>query len=150
MLTGTEKQIKFAEKVRNYVLFQLSTIDETEVKSLIKTIEKIKKAEVILDAFADMFKCKNVKTKTLEFLTWEKKEKYTQKDIISIKNRGITIKEIPDDEFEGYEKENKKETNSTETAKTVVAAKVKPITEKQINYINELVTVLELNYFDNV
>lgn len=137
MLTGTEKQIKFAEKVKSYVIFQLSTIDEAS--AVVKAIEKVKKAEIILDAFVDMFKAKNVKTKTLEFLTWGKKEKYTQKDIMSIKNRGITIDEVADVEFEGYEKGEVKKEESTEV-KTVAAVEVKTVTEKQINYVKELVS----------
>jgi|GEM_PF-3333022 hypothetical protein len=137
MLTGTEKQVKYAEEVRDYVLFQLSIIDEAG--PLVEAIKKIKKAEIILNAFADMKKCKNVKTKTLEFLKWEKKERYTQKDVMSIKDRGITIKEVPDDEFVVYKKDIKEEITNSDL-RNVATAKFKPITEKQINYINELIS----------
>lgn len=59
-LQGTERQVKFANDVRAYVLFQLEHMeDQEQAQKAVKVINRTSKAKSILDMFAGTFYKKN-------------------------------------------------------------------------------------------
>lgn len=131
-LKGTEKQIAYANTVREYVLIQIENLNvkglEDKKAQLIKGIEKIEKASVILDSFVSAFRNKEVSAKAVDFLTY--REKFTQKDILGFSNTAATINEnLKDSEIETKKivKEEPKVAAKVEVAK----AEVKKAVEKK-------------------
>lgn len=156
-LQGTEKEIAYANSIREYVLYQLENLNapklEEKKQKFISAISKQKKAKVIIKSFVDSFKLKNVKAVALDFLTYE--NKFTQKEILSFYNRAITINEnLKDDDYEIKRYE-------IEESKQEIEKEFLPATKKQTNYLKtllentderrlELDTGIKLEYYKNL
>jgi len=134
-LKGTEKQIAYANTVREYVLSQIEGLNvkglEYKKAQLIKGIEKIGKAEVILNSFVSAFRNKEVSAKAVDFLTY--RSKFTQNEILWFSNTAVTINEnLKDIDIIAVEKKVGVKEEPKSEVKVVYA------TEKQITFINEL------------
>lgn len=148
-LEGTERQIKFATDIRNYVIAQINSINISMFKilshkdfcskkiRLIKAIEKQKKAKVIIDIFVDDFKLQDVRAKMLDFITYH--DKYTQKDLKEFKYVAKTIDfDMKDTEFKTTKLEYKKPEIKKVEKKTSTEKQVEKNNNntKKVNYSN--------------
>ena len=111
-LKGTERQIKFANDIRDYVLFQIkhSQVDELKKDIFTKALERQGSAKFIIDTFSSNFKLKNVRAVALDFFTYEDFEKITQAELKKFGCTSVTIDiNLKDLNFfeEGYEEKSK-------------------------------------------
>lgn len=82
-LKGTERQIKYANDIRKYVLFQIenSDIDKDNKEKFISALERQGNAKFIIDCFAQHFKFKNVRATVLDYFKNNNLDKITQKEL---------------------------------------------------------------------
>lgn len=146
-LEGTERQIKFATDIRNYVIAQINSIkniknmDQSTLNNkkdkLIKSLARQKKAKVIIDIFVDDFKLQDVKAKMLNFITYH--DKYAQKDLKEFKYVAKTIDfDMKDTEFKTTKLEYKKPEIKKVEKKTSTEKQVEKNNNKtkKVNYSN--------------
>lgn len=136
-LKGTERQIKFATDIRNYVIYQVENfdkLDKTKVERFIKALNNQGSAKFIIDTFVDTFKTKKVRATALDYFKYEELVKVTQKELKGFKNRALTVNELEKDLLFETEKLERKEVKKEEIKK-----EVKNYSKAQKDYIEKLV-----------
>lgn len=131
-LKGTERQIKFANDIRNYVVFQLenTNVDITKKNKFIEALAKQKNAKFIIDNFVDNFKVKDVRATALDYFKYNELSKVTQAELKRFKTTSKTENEqLKDLEFKTEKLPIKEQPVKSETKKEVKPVKVK---EKEV------------------
>ncbi|QLL69613.1 hypothetical protein [Lactobacillus sp. 3B(2020)] len=101
-LKGSEKQIKFAGDIRNYVIFQMEKLDnEYLAKLVINFVSRTSKAKLIIDTFVDSFYEKDVQETVKMAFHWvDEGEKFTQAEIKSKIKTTHVLEKYSDVEFD--------------------------------------------------
>lgn len=105
---GTEKQIKYATDIRNYVLYQVrrTNIKEEKKQFLISLLEKQDNAKTIIDCFINVFNSKKVVAAINEFINGN----YTDLEVfkkLSVSNS--SVKDIEYTKTDKFTKATKKQ-----------------------------------------
>lgn len=101
-LKGSEKQIKFAGDIRNYVIFQMENFDDEYVaKLVINFVSRTSKAKLIIDTFVDSFYENDVQETVKMAFHWvDEGEKFTQAEIKSKIKTTHVLEKYSDVEFD--------------------------------------------------